>query len=482
MKKFAKVLCSFALMTLMGSVSLTAHAATESEPNNTRGSATAITPDETVTGKMESTSDTDWYSFEITQKGYFYVNFDVDKYATESQINKGWDFEVYTSDGQNLIYQWTGFTDSFTSRKMPYEPGQYYIKIKNDWADSFAGYAPIDVEYSITVHQQAAADWECEFNSTRKTANPILTDTNTIYANVGKNDRDGDWFSFQVSERSMVTIDLRYDGKATSSERGYGLSVELFKENETDTRKKAVDIKEDYTVSVAVPAGQYYIHVGDGAYNSRPEQGTEYSVSYSLTPTTIYEEFDREGTKLSTKNTDGLMFYKDYQTGNVYCYYEDGTPVVNSFACDGEYTYFFQADRTAMKNRLTYHPDGVHVIYFDGEGHEVFSNFANVRQTIAGESVNDYCFFDVYGYLYVDVVTYDKSGRKLYYANEYGVMDRSKWFRFSDTAKWADGTPFDRAGGDYGYATADCSLMTNQYTTDWNGNRCYMQGNGVAKY
>ena len=61
-------------------------------------------------------------------------------------------------------------------------------------------------------------------------------------------------------------------------------------------------------------------------------------------------------------------------------------------------------------------------------------------------------------------------------------MDRSKWFRFSDTAKWADGTPFDRAGGDYGYAQSDCSLMTNRYAYDWNGTRCYLQGNGVAKY
>lgn len=480
MNKFTRMLCSFALMTLMGSVSLTAHAASESEPNNTRGSATAIAVGEAVTGQMESTSDTDWYSFEITQQGYFYLDFEVDKYATESQINNGWDLEVYTSDGQNMIYQWTGFKDNFTSKKMPYEPGQYYIKIKNDW--SLSGYAPVNVGYSITVHEQAATGWESEFNSTRKTANPIPTDTNTIYATVGKNDKDGDWFSFGVATRSIVTIDLRYDGRATSDERGNGLSVELFKENETTARSSATGRTEDYTVSVSVPAGQYYIHVSDGAYLSRPEQGTEYSVSYSATPTNIFDESEREGTKLNTTNTDGLMFYKDYQTGNVYCYYEDGTPVINSFACDGEYTYFFQADRTAMKNRLTYHPDGVHIIYFDGDGHEVFSNFANVKKTIAGESVNDYCFFDVYGYLYVDVVTYDKSGKKLYYANEYGVMDRSKWFRFSDTAKWADGTPFDRAGGDYGYATADCSLMTNRYTTDWNGNRCYMQGNGVAKY
>ena len=481
MKKFAKVLCSFAIMTLLGSVSLTAHAASESEPNDTRGSATAIAVEDAVTGSMSSKDDADWYSFNITKQGYFYIDFEADKYATENQIQDGWNLEVYTSDGQTQIYGWYGFKDSFSSKKMPYEPGKYYIKVSNrsSWSSS---YSPIDVEYSITVHEVETTGWECEFNNTRQTANEIPTATKTLYGTVGRGDSYGDWFSFELGTRSTVTIDFKYDGKVTSDKRGNGVSVELYKENETKARKSASGLTEDYTGSVSVPAGKYYIHVGDGSYDSRPEQGTEYSISYSATPTTVYDESEREGTKLNTTNTDGLMFYKDNRTGNIYCYDQNGTPVINTFACDGEYTYFFQADRTAMKNRLTYHPDGVHVIYFDGKGHEVFSNFANVKKTIAGVDVNDYCFFDVYGYLYVDVVTYDKNGKKLYYANEYGVMDRNKWFRFSDTAKWADGTPFDRAGGDYGYAKSDCSLMTNQYTKDWNGTKCYMQGNGVAKY
>ena len=67
--------------------------------------------------------------------------------------------------------------------------------------------------------------------------------------------------------------------------------------------------------------------------------------------------------------------------------------ITNEFVCDGTYTYFLQADGTAMKDRLTYHPDGVHVIYFDQYGHEVFSDFAHVKKSIAGEPVDDYCFF-----------------------------------------------------------------------------------------
>ena len=156
--------------------------------------------------------------------------------------------------------------------------------------------------------------------------------------------------------------------------------------------------------------------------------------------------------------------------------------VKDAFFCDGTYTYYLQADGTPMKDRLTYHPDGKHVIYLDENGHEVFSDFANVRKTISGESVDDYCFFDVNGYLYVDVVTYDKTGQYLYYANPYGVLERGKWFQFSDTVMCADGTPWNGAAGNYGYANADGTLMVNTWTYDWEGRLCYMQGNGVALY
>jgi len=210
------------------------------------------------------------------------------------------------------------------------------------------------------------------------------------------------------------------------------------------------------------------------------EEGTDDEVdSDHQDDTSFAKPVEEAGEKYASYQ--GLDFYLD-QEGFKRCYSEAGEPIVNQFACDGEFTYYFQLDGTCMRNRLTYHPDGEHILYFDEYGHEVFSNFANVKVTMEGAAVDDYCFFDVYGFLYVNVITYDQTGTKLYYANEYGVMEHGKWFRFSDDAKWADGSAFDRAGGDYGYAMEDCSLMTNQYTYDTNGNLCYMQGNGVAKY
>ena len=143
---------------------------------------------------------------------------------------------------------------------------------------------------------------------------------------------------------------------------------------------------------------------------------------------------------------------------------EDGTIVKDAFFCDGTYTYYLQADGTPMKGRLTYHPDGKHVIYFDSYGHEVFNNFVNVTRSISGDAVDDVCYFDTFGYMYVDVITYDKEGKNLYYLNPYGVMQNGGWFQFPD--------------GRVGYARKDGTLLTNQYGCDSNGNLAYVGADG----
>ena len=104
-------------------------------------------------------------------------------------------------------------------------------------------------------------------------------------------------------------------------------------------------------------------------------------------------------------------------------YIIDGNVIRNSFFSDGSYTYFLMSDGTPMKDRLTYHPNGRNVIYFDKDGHEAFNNFKHVTKSISGKAVDDYCYFDVDGYMYVDRLTYDVTGKYLYYINQYGQFE-----------------------------------------------------------
>lgn len=150
---------------------------------------------------------------------------------------------------------------------------------------------------------------------------------------------------------------------------------------------------------------------------------------------------------------DGTHYYK-----------KDGTMATDVFFCDNTYTYYLQKDGTPMKNRLTYHPNGKNVIYFDENGHEVFDNFVNVKKSISGDAVNDICYFDTFGYMYVDKITYDRAGVNLYYLNAFGVREQNGWFTFAD--------------GNIGYANADGTLMTSQYSYDQWGRMVYFRGDG----
>ena len=207
----------------------------------------------------------------------------------------------------------------------------------------------------------------------------------------------------------------------------------------------------------------------------------EVKPSEPMTPSEPSTPTEPDKTPEIDMNADTAKYYNVTSNGGTWdgthYYLPSGTMVYNAFFSDGTYTYYLQADGTPMKDRLTYHPDGVHVIYFDADGHEVFSDFAHISKSIAGADVDDMCFFNVYGYMYVDTLTYDKAGTKLYYVNPYGVLERNGWFQFSGH-EFDAGLGFSGVAGGYGYANWDCSLMVNTNTYDGNGNLVYMQGDG----
>ena len=163
-----------------------------------------------------------------------------------------------------------------------------------------------------------------------------------------------------------------------------------------------------------------------------------------------------QGTKVSAYN--GYTFYRGAD-GKIRCYDKDGNLVKNQFMFDGSYTYYMQADGTAMTDRLTYHPDGEHIIYFDQNGHEVFSSFAYCP------SVGYTCYFDANGFLYKDQITF--VGDKVYYLNANGAMEQNGWFQFAN-------------GRDYGYANWDGTLMNNGWGYDPYGRVVFYHWNGMV--
>ncbi len=149
--------------------------------------------------------------------------------------------------------------------------------------------------------------------------------------------------------------------------------------------------------------------------------------------------------------TNGMAYgYYSYKEDGVtkkgLYWYKNNKKIIDSFFFDGSYTYFLQHDGTPMKNYLTYHPDGEHIIYFDSYGHEVFNDFKYC------DAVGYTCYFDSQGYLYKDQITWNEDGYPVY-LNANGKLEDSGWFQFAN-------------GRDYGYANADGSLISDGFNYD----------------
>lgn len=432
----------------------------ECEDNNTSATATDISCEESYSGYLFLANDVDYYKVTTTKNGCFRVSINITDGQAPIGNTDGWRLTIYDKNLEE-IKSYSYIKSGVTSAILPYGNGTFYIKVEAVYTSS----APKDTIYNLIVNEIETSTWEKEKNDTAQTANVI--DIGVTYSGNLTSGSDVDYFKFTTSHAGSFSIDFGPAPGEDTSLVNDGWYLRLYDKN-LDLINYYYGVKDQFTSDpVVYSAGTYYAQVQRA--NNAP-----IDLTYNITvndPAKIgyYAAYD------------GCHFYK-VGSGDTVCYREDGTQVFNEFKCDGTYTYFFQADGTAMKNRLSYHPDGVHVIYFDADGHEVFSNFANVKQTIAGDPVDDYCFFDVFGYLYVNVVTYDQSGKYLYYANPYGVLERGKWFQFAEGVMCADGTPWEGAAGNYGCANADGTLVKDRWTYDWEGRKCYMQGNGVALY
>lgn len=149
-----------------------------------------------------------------------------------------------------------------------------------------------------------------------------------------------------------------------------------------------------------------------------------------------------------------------------YYYLPDGVLATECFFCDGVNTYYLQNDGTSMKDRLTYHPDGEHIIYFDPRGHETFNESRTVCKSITGEDINKEYYFDVYGFMYIDQLTFLS-----------GDSNNPSYFDYAG-ARVKDGQ-YSLPDGDLVIADKYGRLINNEFTYDAFGRIVYCNWNGT---
>ena len=260
-------------------VNFTASSEWESENNNSKNDADAITVNKTYNGSFSTDGDVDWYKVTIPQDGSFYVDF---QHELVDSTRTYWQIRLYDSTGVNFIdgnssyFGVTGNSNK-TTNTFGVSAGTYYIKLNDDY---YSG-----VNYTLNVKFVPASDWETENNNSKDNAD--LISINKTYNGSFSTDGDVDWYKFNLTENGYFVVDIQHE--LVDSTRTYW-QIRLY----DSTGVNFIDGNSSYfgvtgnsnktTNTFGVSAGTYYIKLNDDYYS-----GVNYTLNVKFVPASDWE-------------------------------------------------------------------------------------------------------------------------------------------------------------------------------------------------
>ncbi len=279
MKK-AKVIISLLMvliMTATGMVSAFAASVDEKEPNNTAATATAFAVIDTVSGKLSSAEDEDWYSFEVAESSLVTVKLShtiVDANATASYFS----IDVYDRIPENTVPAEASFTsagnvESSSSAAFSVASGKHYIKVTG-------GQVTVDsLVYSISVTVDTNSLAEKEPNNTIATASPLelsVKGASKAYMGTISSETDEDYYKFTLPQDGYIYCYL-YNGTVSSGDYKAELIGYVSGKNGVANEESFGTVslaKNEASImgpSVGLSAGEYFLKVSGsvGDYQTR---------------------------------------------------------------------------------------------------------------------------------------------------------------------------------------------------------------------
>lgn len=301
---------------------------TEVEENNTVSQATEIPLNEEVTGALSSSSDLDYYRFDLEKPSVVSLTYSYLDGAPSMRM------ELINSEKKELLalnFEHGDIIMPFTSNWHNLPAGSYYVLVKN-----YYGGGKNLSDYTITVNaEECEENREVEYNETTNTATEIAVNTEII-GNLS-NTADKDYYKFSIPANGNIFLEYSYEaGKAN-------MRMELFGIDGSDRSwryESADDVFPAKTNVYRVPKGEYYMcisnYYGDGKNNSdytlkvhyTDESGKPYEVEYNgttslanimnpnqkITGNLSYTD-DKDYYKFTIDKASDITLLYDYQAG-----------------------------------------------------------------------------------------------------------------------------------------------------------------------
>jgi hypothetical protein len=253
----------------------------ESESNDTRYTANAVTTGQTITGQLSSLSDTDYYKFAMGGAGTLSMQFDVPNTLSVPGYSEYFALSWFDANGTLLSQFQTSFDKIYSIGIAA--AGSYYLSVSNA-LQSHEDYKFNNDQYSITSMISSNTSYESESNDTRYTANAVTT-RQTITGQLSS-PYDTDYYEFAME--SAGTLSMQFDVPNTLSSPEYYeyFALSLYDANGMLLSQFQTSFEKIYSIGIAA-AGSYYLSVS----NPTPEWDTNYnSDQYNLTLNTGLEE------------------------------------------------------------------------------------------------------------------------------------------------------------------------------------------------
>lgn len=262
MKKFLPFIICFALLLSISFSGTVFAAVNETEPNDTMANASSLRPGDTVTGKITTYSDVDYYMVQIIASG--------NRNISLSTIPSGCNYNLYLYDYRGTLLSSStasGNADENISRIL--DVGTYYVCVKSSSGYSASSNYTLSVKSSGSTNPPTTPPVHggdaYEFNDTLELASDFYGSLEANIHPLG----DVDWYRFSVTQTSArhiqlynPAVDLKYHFAVYNATGGYVCSDGGI---------------GDYTVTLT--PGTYYIKVF--SYDS------ESVLNYRLKMTTV---------------------------------------------------------------------------------------------------------------------------------------------------------------------------------------------------
>lgn len=265
----------------------------EGEPNDDRGTATAIDAGETVNGSLDAGGDVDWYAVDATAGDGLMANLTL----TSESANQSVEVTMYDPDGNRIGHQpsdgmggpfnvagyteMSGYRETAEIADVAETTGTYYVRVDRSEYDSEPG----DVGYALEVDTTELDEYDPNEN-TETATNVALGEP--IEAVIAGYDTDVYAVTIPAGSNVTATVDVTKTGPFRfTKDLVVTSSPASDSEGRSDTKVVGgVEQMDAYgqVTFTAAEGGTYYLHFGQGGDNSELLQTEHYTLTVETSP------------------------------------------------------------------------------------------------------------------------------------------------------------------------------------------------------